>query len=154
MSENDAVFAVAEELFAGRFDMVIFMTGVGTRALDALLTTRYPKERFPEALRRLTVVARGPKPAAALRELGLEPDITAPEPNTWREILAAIDGRPERRVAVQEYGRSNPELLKALRQRGAEVTPIRIYSWDLPEDAGPCGRRSGNWLPVVSTYWC
>jgi uroporphyrinogen-III synthase len=88
-------------------------------------------------LRRVTVVARGPKPTAALREMGIAPAIVAPEPNTWRELLAAIQGRPERRIAVQEYGRPSPELLDGLAARGAEVTPVRVYQWDLPEDIGP-----------------
>jgi uroporphyrinogen-III synthase len=63
--------------------------------------------------------------------------ITAPEPNTWRELLAALNGRTERNIAVQEYGKSNPELLEALRARGAAVTPVRVYQWDLPADLGP-----------------
>lgn len=69
--------------------------------------------------------------------MNVTPGIIAPEPNTWREVLAATQGRPERRIAVQEYGRSNPELLAGLRAPGAEVTPVRIYQWDLPEDTEP-----------------
>jgi uroporphyrinogen-III synthase len=38
---------------------------------------------------------------------------------------------------MQEYGKSNTELLDALRARGAEVTPVRVYQWDLPEDLAP-----------------
>jgi uroporphyrinogen-III synthase len=83
------------------------------------------------------VVARGPKPVAALREMGITPAVVAPEPNTSRELLEAIRSRPERRIAVQEYGRSNPELLEALRARGAEAVPVRIYQYDLPEDREP-----------------
>src|SRR5262249_16309120 len=81
--------------------------------------------------------ARGPKPAAALREMNVPVAVTAPEPNTWRELVAAIEGRPERSIAVQEYGRSNPELLAALRGRGPNVTPVRLYHWDFPEDLEP-----------------
>jgi uroporphyrinogen-III synthase len=69
--------------------------------------------------------------------MGLKPTIVAPEPNTFRELLAATDGCPERRIAVQEYGRSNAELIDALRARGAKVTPVRVYQWDLPEDVEP-----------------
>jgi uroporphyrinogen-III synthase len=116
--------------------MVVLLTGVGTRLLDQALETRYPAGRFAEALRRLTVVARGPKPMAVLREMNV-PAILVPEPNTWREVLATTEGRPERRIAVQEYGKSNPELLDAFRARGAEVTAVRIYQWDLPEDTAP-----------------
>jgi uroporphyrinogen-III synthase len=89
-----------------------------------------------EALRGVTVVARGPKPMAVLREWNV-PAILVPEPNTWREVLASTVGRPERRIAVQEYGKSNPELLAGLRARGAEVTAVPVYQWELPEDTGP-----------------
>jgi uroporphyrinogen-III synthase len=115
----------------------VLLTGVGTRQLARVLASRYPENAFPEALRRVTVVARGPKPAAALREMGLTPAVLAPEPNTWREVLVATEGRTEHFIAVQEYGRPNPELLAGLRARGAEVTQVRVYQWDLPEDTEP-----------------
>jgi len=137
IEENDGAFRFAERLFAGEFDMMILLTGVGTRQLHRLLATRYPETAFADALRRVKVVARGPKPTAALREIGLTPAIVAPEPNTWRELLAATESCAERRIAIQEYGRSNPELLEGLRARGAEVTPVRVYQWDLPLDSGP-----------------
>jgi len=137
LTDNAAAFDFAERLFAGGFDMVILLTGVGTRQLNRLLAARYPESDFAEALRRVTVVARGPKPVAALREMGMAPAVVAAEPNTWREVLGAIAGRPERRIAVQEYGRSNPELLDGLRARGAEVTSVRVYQYALPEDTGP-----------------
>lgn len=137
VEENAPVFQFAERLFAGEFDMMILLTGVGTRALNKVLETKYAPGRFAEALRGITTVARGPKPAAALRELNAPATILVPEPNTWREVLAAIDGRPEKRIAVQEYGKSNEELLDALRGRGAEVRPVRVYQWALPEDTAP-----------------
>jgi len=136
--------AEAEEflrrLEAGAIDVVILLTGVGTRALAAALAPRCPPERFAALLRGATLVARGPKPVAALRELGLAPDVLVPEPNTWRELLAALDRAAPlagHRVAVQEYGRSNPELLDGLRARGAEVLPVPVYRWGYPEDPGP-----------------
>jgi uroporphyrinogen-III synthase len=67
----------------------------------------------------------------------------APKPNTWRELLAAIDARAEERpprgarIAVQEYGVSNAELLEALRGRGAQVTRVPVYRWALPENVEP-----------------
>jgi len=137
IENNPEAFAFAEQLFRGEFDMVIFLTGVGARALDKALASRYPAGAFAEALRKITVVARGPKPVAALREMQVPVAISAPEPNTWRELLAATSGRSERRIAVQEYGKSNAELLEGLRARGAEVTPVRVYQWALPEDTGP-----------------
>src|SRR6476659_458922 len=126
LEQNEDAFQFAGKLFAGGFDMVVLLTGVGTRLLAQVLATRYPAGRFAEALRGLTVVARGPKPMAVTREMNV-PAIAVPEPNTWREVLATTEGRPERRIAVQEYGKSNPELLDAFRARGAEVTAVRIY---------------------------
>jgi uroporphyrinogen-III synthase len=132
LGESDAIFRFADRLASGDFDMMMLLTGVGTRQLSRVLG-----ERFAEGLSRVTIAARGPKPVAALREMGIAPAVVAPEPNTWRELLAVTEGRPERRIALQEYGRSNPELIESLRARGAEVTPVRVYQYGLPEDVQP-----------------
>jgi len=129
-----------DELEAGAVDVVILLTGVGTRTLIAALAARISAQRFAALLGATIVVARGPKPVAALREIGLTPNVLAPEPNTWREVLAALDASLPvrgRRVAVQEYGRSNAELLDGLRQRGANVLRVPVYRWDYPADPGP-----------------
>jgi uroporphyrinogen-III synthase len=123
-------------LDAGSVDVIILLTGVGTRTLAA--ASGLPAERFAALLSRARIVARGPKPVAALRELGLATDVVVPEPNTWRELLAALDtSLPVKglRVAVQEYGRTNPELIDGLRDRQATVLRVPIYRWDYPEDA-------------------
>src|ERR1700761_8284228 len=127
LEQNRALTDFAERLFASDFEMMIFLTGVGTRQLNRALTEAYHETAFSEALRDLAIAARGPKPVAALREMGLTPALVAPEPNTWRELLKVLEGRPEKSLAVQEYGRSNVEFLNALRERGAEVTPVPVY---------------------------
>jgi uroporphyrinogen-III synthase len=146
LESNKEALDFAAALFAGEFDMVIFLTGVGTRALLGVVEAVHDRGKYVAALQRVKVVARGPKPVAALREIGITPTITAPEPNTWHELLAALDeagGSREElrlrgaRVAVQEYGVSNPELLSGLRERGAIVTPVPIYQWALPGDCAP-----------------
>lgn len=137
IEQNDRAFTFRDRLYAGEFDMVIFLTGVGTRFLDRVLATRDPEDRFRSALRRLTVVARGPKPTAVLREWNVPVSISIPEPNTWREVLAAVAPRAERRVAVQEYGRPNPELLEGLAAQGREVLAVPVYQWKLPDDTRP-----------------
>lgn len=143
VESNAEALTFASTLLEGGFDMVIFLTGVGTRALTRVAESVYPREQFVEALKRVTVVARGPKPVAALRELGVPVALTVPEPNTWRELLRALDERAEslslqgRRVAVQEYGVSNEDLLAGLAGRGAQVTRVPVYQWTLPEDTGP-----------------
>ncbi len=140
LTESGEALLFAEKLFKGEYDLVILMTGVGTRALKDAVSENYPLEKFVEALKKVTLLARGPKPVAALKELGLRPEIIVPEPNTWRDILATLDGSfdlKEKRVAVQEYGITNTEFIDALKQRGADVTAVPIYKWALPEDVGP-----------------
>jgi len=137
LENNTEAFLFAARLFAGEFDMVILLTGVGARLLDQIIETRYPHGEFREALRQLTIVVRGSKPAAVMREWNVPVAVTVPEPNTWREILAATEAHPERKIAIQEFGRTSLELLQGLRARGADVTAVPVYQWDLPEDLGP-----------------
>jgi len=137
VEQNEQAFRFAERLFDGGFEMMVLLTGVGTRQLNRLLATRFPETAFADALRRITVAARGPKPVAALREMGITPAMVAPEPNTSRELLQVLQGRPERTIAVQEYGRSNPDLIDTLRARGHDVSTVRVYQYQLPEDTGP-----------------
>ena len=137
LQDNPQAFAFATRLFAGEFDMMILLTGVGSRLLNQILETRYPPGSFADALRKLAVVVRGSKPATVMREWNVPVAVTVPEPNTWREILSATESRSERKIAVQEYGRSSPELLNGLRARGADVTTVPVYQWDLPVDTGP-----------------
>jgi uroporphyrinogen-III synthase len=131
------------KLLRSEFDAVILLTGVGTRALTRVAETVCPREEFVATLKRIPVVARGPKPVAALKELGITPVVTAPEPNTWRELLAALDENrnalplKDKRIAVQEYGAPNAELLAGLAERGAKVTQVPIYEWALPENIQP-----------------
>jgi len=68
--------------------------------------------------------------------------VTAAEPNTWRDLLSAIDAAGpdalrDARVAVQEYGMSNSELIAGFADRGARVTRVPVYQWTLPEDLEP-----------------
>lgn len=131
----------ADDLLRGKVDVVVFLTGVGARALLSAWQEARPAEELFAALRKVKAVARGPKPLAVLREWNVPPAIAVPEPNTWRELLRAIDdSKLEVRgkyVAVQEYGVSNTQLLDELRRRGARVTQVAVYQWDLPEDVAP-----------------
>ena len=125
------------------FKVVIFQTGVGTRALARAIEAVCPREHFVAGLRRTAVVARGPKPVNVLREFGIPIALTVPEPNTWREILLTLDQNVATiplqgaRVAVQEHGVPSPELYAGLSQRGALVFAIPVYKWAPPEDEGP-----------------
>lgn len=134
---NDNAFRFADRLYAGDFDMVIFQTGIGARELHRVLTSRDPEELFFTALRGLTIVARGPKPTAVLREWKVPVTVSVPEPNTWREVLTAVAGRGETSIALQEYGRPNRELTDALLAQNRKVTTVPIYQWKLPEYKEP-----------------
>jgi uroporphyrinogen-III synthase len=126
-----------EQLESGNFDLVVCMTGVGLAFLRDVCSASMPVERFAAALRRATIVSRGPKPVGVLRALDVPIAVIVPEPNTWREVVAAVASRPERKIAVQEHGRPNPSLTAALEELGAQVTPVAIYRWDLPDDLQP-----------------
>jgi uroporphyrinogen-III synthase len=137
LEDNERAFVFAGRLYDSQFDMMIFLTGVGARLLDRVLATRDPEARFREALRKVAVVARGPKPMAVLREWSVSVAVPVPEPNTWRETLAALESRPEKSVAIQEYGRPSRELVEGLTTQGRVVSTVEVYRWKLPADTAP-----------------
>ena len=141
LESNPDALSFADALLRGDFDIVILLTGVGTRALLEVVQTKHPRDAFIAALAQTKVAVRGPKPLAVLREWSVPVWVTALEPNTWRELLAALDatGVPlgGQRVAVQEYGAANPDLLQGLEARGASITRVPVYRWALPEDIEP-----------------
>jgi uroporphyrinogen-III synthase len=143
LESNQEAIRFARSLVDGAFDVVIFLTGVGARALLAAVESDQPRGRFLSALSRVRVAVRGPKPLAVMREWQVPVWLIAPEPNTWRELTAELDSHASEqplagaRVAVQEYGVSNPDLLAALADRGAQVTRVPVYQWTLPDDLAP-----------------
>jgi uroporphyrinogen-III synthase len=142
LSENPQALECGHALLDGQIDILVLLTGVGFRTLLDVVQTRYALPEITAALRNTVLVARGPKPVLVLKELGLQPNILVPEPNTWRDTLQALDasypdGLQGMRIAVQEYGVSNPEFLDGLRGRGAEVRPVPVYRWTLPDDLAP-----------------
>jgi uroporphyrinogen-III synthase len=144
LESNAEAVRFIDDLIAGEFDVVVLLTGVGSRVLlDIVQRVQGTKKRLIDALRETVVVCRGPKPLAVMREVEVPVFLTAPEPNTWRELLGALDERKSDlaldglNVAVQEYGASNRDLLTGLEARGARVTPVPVYQWALPEDIEP-----------------
>jgi len=140
LERNQAAIDFANRLITGRTDVIIFLTGVGTRALVRQIERNVHREQFLAAVSDIKSVARGPKPLAALRELGITPTVVVPEPNTWRELLSALDEKlpvANLVVGLQEYGVSNRSLIAGLEARGAIVDAIHVYDYALPEDRGP-----------------
>lgn len=142
LETQTAALDFLRDLLADQFDLVIWMTGVGVRALMDIAKTRNEADQVVEALRRVRIVARGPKPEQALREWKVPVLATSEEPNTWREVMAKLDqvfgpALTSMRVVLQEYGASNPELIAALTERCRSVTKVPLYQWALPEDLQP-----------------
>ena len=140
LEDNSAALLFGEQLLKQGLDVLVLMTGAGTTALFEILQSRYANRDVATALKNTVLIARGPKPVAALKALAFQATLTVPEPNTWMDVVSTLDAsRPVKglRVAVQEYGVSNRDLLDALKQRGAQVTPVPIYRWALPEDTAP-----------------
>lgn len=140
IDKNKDAVDFAYRVITGEIGAVIFLTGVGFKQLLAAIEPHMDKQRFLDALSDIPTLARGPKPVAAMREVGLQPTHRAPEPNTWREVLQTVDLHMSVSnvvVGLQEYGVTNHSLVGGLEARGARVATVRVYQWDLPEDTKP-----------------
>lgn len=140
LEDNSAALQFGELLLTEGLDVLVLLTGAGTTTLFEILHSRHAKDTIKNALKETVLIARGPKPVAALKALGFQPTLTVPEPNTWVDVVSTLDAyRPVTglRVAVQEYGLPNRDLLEALKQRGANVIQVPVYRWALPEDTAP-----------------
>ncbi|SDF23651.1 uroporphyrinogen-III synthase [Terriglobus roseus] len=142
LESNTDCFAFGERLLNGDFDLLIFLTGIGVTKLLQTLETRYSQGAILEQFRKREVVTRGVKPVAVLRELQVPVSASTEEPSTWHEVLALLDSQYGQqlggfRVAVQEYGATNPEFIAELVGRCAEVTKVPVYQWGLPLDLEP-----------------
>ncbi len=140
IDKNKDVIDFAYRILTGEIGVVVFLTGVGFKHFLASVEKHVDKQRLLDTLSDIITIARGPKPVAAMREVGLQPTYRAPEPNTWREVLHLIDQHiPISNVTVglQEYGVTNHSLVAGLEARGANVVSVKVYQWDFPEDTHP-----------------
>lgn len=147
LEDNSSALRFGENLLTEGLDVLILLTGAGTTTLFEVLHSRHSKRTIADALKNTVLIARGPKPVAALKALGLQPTLTVPEPNTWIDVISTLDAHHPLnglRVAVQEYGLPNRDLLEALKQRGATVIAVPVYRWALPEDTAPLKQVLGE----------
>ena len=136
MAAGEQVAAFVEHLLSGAVPVVVFLTGVGVKTLFAE-TDRLG--RLPEllaALRNVTVVCRGPKPAAVLRRYDVPVLLSAQSPYTTPQLLQALAGLSlaGTGVALVHYGERNVALADALYAHGARVEELLLYEWQLPEN--------------------
>jgi uroporphyrinogen-III synthase len=139
VSSLERVPAFLDTLCGGRFSVVICLTGVG---VSRLLREAERLGRLDEtltALRRLTIVCRGPKPSAVLKQYDVPIHVRPAEPYTTKELLEALNAVDLRGsgVALLHYGERNLPLADALRERGAVLEELCLYEWKLPEDVEP-----------------
>ncbi len=137
--EPRAVASLIERWRIDPFKVVIFQTGVGTRALFQATDSAGMTGEMLGLLRSSTVVVRGPKPVGELNAREVRIDIRAATPFTTETVLTALSdlalrGAP---VLVQRYGASNLALRESLENRGARVEEIATYRWALPADTRP-----------------
>lgn len=140
LSANPVAIDFANRVLTGQANLIIFLTGVGFRHFIASVERHVDRDQLLATLSDITTVVRGPKPVAVMKEFGLQPTLRAPEPNTWREILAVLDENvtlANQMIGIQEYGKTNPSLIAGLEARGAQVISLKVYRWDLPEDIRP-----------------
>ncbi len=135
----DEVAAPLSHLCKIGVDLVVLQTGVGTDRLYRQAAVLNLGEAYLEALRRIPVAVRGPKPTAVLHRWGIRPTIAAVSPYTTEEVCAALAGHPlsGKTVFVQHYGETNERLRDFLRGLGATTVDALPYRWALPEDLGP-----------------
>ena len=119
--------------------LVVFQTGVGTKALFNATDGLGLTDTFLRILDQAIVAARGPKPTGALRARKVRIDRSAADPFTTKEVLASVEdiALAGARVIIQRYGSANLELDRALEARGAQVAEIPTYRWSLPADTRP-----------------
>jgi uroporphyrinogen-III synthase len=126
-------------LAAGGFDDLVFLTGEGIHRILSCIEGHEPALREPviRALASVRKITRGPKPARALRELGVKTDIAAERPTT-EGVIASLRGLDlrGRRFGVQLYGTEpNRPLVDFLEGAGASVSTVAPYVYaDAAED--------------------
>lgn len=139
--ESATVREYIKRMATRSFEMVVLLTGVGTRMCIEASERMGLASDFLSGLGATKTICRGPKPVAVLRKHGIEPTEMAPEPHTSEELAGVLRRRGAeirgRRVALQHYGADNPYIRDVLESGGAEVFDVYPYTWGLPDDAGP-----------------
>jgi len=117
---------------ASPFDELVLMTGEGLRRLLNVTRRLNIEREFVTALSKMRKLARGPKPGRALREVGLEPQITTEKPTSEGviDIIKRMDLKGHR-VGLQLYpDKDHSALTAAVIAQGATAEPVTPYVYD------------------------
>lgn len=138
LADDPAVRSAVQDVVSEPPDVVVLITGVGTRGLVQAATSLGMREAMLTALQGARRFARGPKARAALRELDLDVEWSPPS-ETSAELLAHLCtvAAPGSRVMVQAHGEPMPAFRDALTARGATVVEVPVYRWRPPVDPAP-----------------
>ncbi|HZA50620.1 MAG TPA: uroporphyrinogen-III synthase [Myxococcaceae bacterium] len=136
---REEISGLLDQLRAEASTIFVFSTGVGVDALFAVARRLGRLGELEDALRRGTAVCRGPKPAAALKRVGLAASVMVKPPYTTGDLVLALEPiqMAGRSVVLVHYGERNVPLVSALEVRGARLRELMLYEWRLPEDVGP-----------------
>ena len=139
LGDTPEVKKLVADICSGKVQVMVFQTGVGTKALFESAASQDREAETLNALSAATVIARSPKPAAVLRRYKVHIDHMPPEPFTSADLLAAIQGLDlaGKQVAVQAYGGPNSQLIQTLEERGATAHEVSLYTWGLADDVEP-----------------
>lgn len=127
------------DVIAGRYDVAVALTAAAVNVLCDGAERLNVLPSLREALTRMTLACRGPKPQLALRKLGLRPTLVTAAPHTSAELVdvlttTSLHGRS---VLLLHYGERNDATGTAIRRLDATVTDVCLYEWRLPEDVEP-----------------
>jgi uroporphyrinogen-III synthase len=141
VADDTELHAATGQLINDPPDIVVITTGIGFRGWVEAADGWGVGEELLGALRRATLLSRGPKSRGAVRAAGLT-DAWSPPSESSAEVLehllaSDLDGV---RVAVQLHGEPLPDFVEALRCAGAQVIEVPVYRWVLPEDLAPLDR--------------
>jgi uroporphyrinogen-III synthase len=133
------VATLIDELKTDGVHIIVFQTGVGVAALFKEAEQLGRLSELLVALKEVTTVCRGPKPTAVLARHGIKAQVNARDPYTTTELLAAMAQLElhDKQVVILHYGERNAPLATALTERGARLTEMCLYEWQMPEDTTP-----------------
>ena len=141
LSLSPEVTHVIDEVCAGEVEMVIFLTGVGAKALLNAADSQDKLAKLLRGLNETKIVCRGPKPVAVMRANSVHVDLVAPTPFTSEFMIASIRSQGwdlrGKTVALQHYGEINAYVKAELSGMGAKVLEVSLYEWALPENVAP-----------------
>jgi uroporphyrinogen-III synthase len=141
LADDTDLRAATQDLITHPPDIVVVTTGIGFRGWVQTAHGWGLGDALLAGLRRATLLSRGPKSRGAIRAAGLT-DAWSPTSESSAEMLEhLLAGELQGvRVAVQLHGEPLPDLVGALRCAGAQVVPVPVYRWVMPDNLTPLDR--------------